>query len=81
MPTMTSHQVLDRHYLEIRCEILNLAAALDRIDRSPQADETRADPRLEEIQQGLDILRSGGTDRAEQIQLLFSDAYVDGWNQ
>ena len=80
MPTMTSPQVLDRHYLEIRCELLNLAAALDRIERHPGADATGADPRLVEIRKGLEILSSDGINRAERIQLLFSDPYQARWN-
>jgi hypothetical protein len=81
MPTMTATQVLDRHYLEIRCELLNLAASLDRIERHSGADQLHHDRRLEEIHKGLEILASGGNDRAERIQLLFSDPYREGWNR
>lgn len=81
MPTLNARQTLDRHYLEIRCELLNLAAALDRVARGDQADQVGNDPRLREIQQGLEILAGGGTDRAERIQLLFSDPYREGWNR
>jgi len=75
-------EVLDRHYLEIRCHILDLAAALDRIDRSDNAAQISQDPRLDRIHEALKIVDSqSGTDRAERIQLLFSDEYVAGWNQ
>jgi hypothetical protein len=33
------------------------------------------------IQQGLGILASAGSDRAERIQMLFSDEYIEGWNR
>jgi hypothetical protein len=81
MPTLDARQTLDRHYLEIRCELLNLAAALDRIARSAGAAGVAEDSRLAEVHQGLEILAGGGTDRAERIQLLFSDAYREGWNR
>lgn len=83
MPTTapsTARQVLDRHYLELRCGLLDLAAALDRISRSEGADSLFRDERITLLKKGLDILASDGTDRAERIQLLFSDEYVPGWN-
>jgi len=74
-------QVLDRHYLELRCSLLDLAAAFDRISRSENAVEAHRDPRMALLRQAIEIVASDGTDRAERLQLLFSDAYVDGWNR
>ena len=83
-PTMstphTSDTILDRHFLELRCEILNLAAALDRIERADGYSRTADDPRLAQLQQGIGILATGGTDRAQRVQMLFSDQYEAGWN-
>lgn len=82
MPTIqTAQQVLDRHYLEIRCGLLDLAAALDRLERSDGFSQTSVDPRLEKIREGLRILSSAGDDRAERIQLLLSDEYVANWKK
>ena len=82
MPTQQSAQdVLDRHYLEIRCGLLDLAASLDRVSRQNDASRVARDPRMELIQQGIRILSQGGSSRAEQIQLLFSDEYDPSWNQ
>lgn len=81
MATKTADTILDRHFLELRCEILNLAAALDRIERSDGFEAVREDNRLELLRQGIDILRTEGTDRAERMQMLFSDEYQAGWNQ
>jgi hypothetical protein len=82
MPTIqTASQVLDRHYLEIRCGLLDLAAALDRIARSDEAGPTHEDPRMDLLRQGIAIVAGGGTDRAERLQMLFSDAYQEGWNR
>lgn len=77
----TAPQVLDRHYLEIRSGLLDVAAALDRIERSDGFNAAREDVRLNLIRQAIEILSTGGNDRAERIQLLFSDAYEQGWNR
>ena len=77
----SASQVLDRHYLEIRCGLLDLAAALDRVARSDGAGQLADDPRMELIGRGIDILAQGGTDRAERLQMLFSDVYQAGWNR
>lgn len=81
MAVMTAGDILSRHYLEIRCGLLDIAAALDRIERADGADDVRTDPRLEEIRHGIEILAGSGSDRAERIQLLFSDEYISGWNK
>jgi hypothetical protein len=74
-------EVLDRHFLEIRCGLLDLAAALDRIERSDAFAKAKSDARLGQIREALKILASDGSDRAERIQLLFSDEYQAGWNR
>ncbi len=80
MPTIqTAAQVLDRHSLEIRCGLLDLAAAFDRLERSDGFRQTADDPRLKLIEEGLRILASPGDDRAERLQMLFSDQYVPNW--
>ncbi len=81
MTIQSADVVLDRHFLELRCEVLNLAAAFDRIERSEGYKSVRDDGRMELLRQGLDILRTEGTDRAERVQMLFSDEYEAGWNQ
>jgi hypothetical protein len=79
--TQTASAVLDRHFLEVRCEILNLAAALDRIERAGGYADLSSDPRLTKLRRGLDILATPGSDRAERVQMLFSDEYKPGWNR
>lgn len=79
MSTQTAQTILDRHYLELRCGLLDLAAAFDRIERADGA--VAEDPRMQLLAEGLKIVASSGTDRAERLQLLFSDAYEAGWNK
>jgi hypothetical protein len=78
--TPAAPAVLERVYLEIRCKLLDVAAALDRVARAEGGDRLQADPRLAQIKQGIEILASGGADRAERIQMLFSDPYIANWN-
>ena len=78
---LTAPAVLDRIYLEVRCKLLDIAACLDRVSRSEGAGTAEADPRMAQLLRGIEILGNGGPDRAEQIQMLFSDPYVPNWNR
>lgn len=77
----TAPEVFDQTYLDIRAWVLQVAAALDRIDRSEEADAVNIDRRRELIQQGVEVLGQPGRSRAEQIQMIFSDPYLPGWNE
>ncbi|MEX2118437.1 MAG: hypothetical protein WD847_02410 [Pirellulales bacterium] len=70
-------EVLNREFLEVRARILQIAAALDRIDRAEGTVE--GDRRLARIDEALAVLTSGRQARAEQIQLIFSLPYQEGW--
>jgi len=80
MPTTrTAIEMLDRHFLEIRHRILDIAAALDRIGRADDAAKTRSDPRYLELEQAVRLLIDGKPDRAERIQMVFSLPYDQHW--
>jgi hypothetical protein len=82
MTPLSADQALDRHFLEARSKILDLAAILDRIDRGQGAARTRQDPRAQKLQEALTILQKKDDGlRAEQVQLLFSLAYDAGWEK
>ena len=74
---MNSKQILDREFLEIRAKILQIAASLDRIDRAD--GDVATDEKHELLRKGISILMSDRPDRAEQVQLLFSRAYDESW--
>ncbi|MEX0717038.1 MAG: hypothetical protein WD066_10635 [Planctomycetaceae bacterium] len=76
----TASAVLDADFLEVRAKLLEVAASLDRIDRAVAAARVANDERLAGIAQSLAILADGRPDRAERIQLVFSDEYQAGWN-
>lgn len=76
---MTATQVFDREFLELRAKVLELAAAFDRLDRAEGA--IAKDPRWQRLQTALDVLKRPSSDRAEQVQIVFSRAYEQDWRQ
>jgi len=66
---MTRQQVLDQYFLAARCQLIEIAAFLDRVDR---ADGT-ADFRLAAFQQALTKLHGQDPERARQVLLALSD--------
>jgi hypothetical protein len=63
---------LDLYFLETRAKLLEIAATLDRFDRSADAAALRHDARLAFVLSALDVLKSSAPNRAEQIQNLYS---------
>ena len=59
-------EVLNREFPEIRARLLQLAAALDRMDRAAGSPE--GDSRRQKIRDALAILVDKGPDRAERLQ-------------
>jgi hypothetical protein len=69
-----SKDVLEHQYLEMRWRTLSLAADLDRIGRGDNGVQTlREDARLQKLRKALEVLTSDGQDRAERVQMIFSD--------
>lgn len=69
--------ILNREFLEIRAKILELAAALDRVDRADGS--VAADERFGRIKRGLAALAETNDGRAERVQLIFSLPYEETW--
>jgi hypothetical protein len=76
---LSAASVLDREFLQIRCRLIELAAALDRIDRAQGS--VAADPRIAQIRRSLEIIGSSMAGRAEKVQLEFSLPYEESWRQ
>ena len=77
----SASEVLEDHYLTVRSQILDLASALDRIERAHDAQDIGNDQRLAQIRDGINLLLTQSDDRAEQVQMLFSDPYDPDWDQ
>ncbi len=66
-------ELLDMYFLDMRRYLLETAAALDRIERSPEGTEAARDPRWQKLLEAFEVLKAGGGDRAERFLTLFSD--------
>lgn len=67
-------QVLDDTFLEIRWRCLSLAADLDRIQRATDGPNVlERDERLAKLRKAIEVLNSVDPDRAERVQMIFSD--------
>jgi hypothetical protein len=71
---MTANDILERQFLEMRSRALSLAADFDRIAGADGGQHLlRTDPRLKTLREALELLNEEIPNRAEQLQLLFSD--------
>ena len=75
----TATEVFDQELLPIRAKLLEVAAALDRIDRAEGS--LAKDPRRTQVQAAVQVLLRPEDDRAEQIQLIFSRPYEEDWQE
>jgi hypothetical protein len=71
--------IFDTTFLQTRAKLLEVAATLDRLDRSEGSQEVDADSRMAQIREAVTLIQSSTPNRAEQSQLLFSDTYDEGW--
>ena len=76
---LTAPEVLNREFLEIRCKILELAAAFDRLHRAEGS--VADDPRLAKLREALAAVLDEPDNRAEQVQMIFSRAYDETWQK
>ena len=77
--SLRATDVLDRFFLEMRCKIVDLAAAFDRIDRAAGSAELVEDERLGQLREAVTALLELRGDRTERVQMIFSDAYEPNW--
>ena len=66
---MTRQQALDLYFMEARAKLIDIAAFLDRVERS----EGEADFRLRAFQEALKHLGAGNAQRAKNVLLALSD--------
>jgi ABC-type uncharacterized transport system YnjBCD ATPase subunit len=70
---LSQRELIDAYFLEQRNNLLELAAFLDRLDRSVAAD-AGDDFRLAALRESLDVIASEGERaRVERIQMILSD--------
>lgn len=67
-------KMVEETFAEMRWRCLSLAADLDRIQRATGGGERLAsDPRLAKLREALQALLVPEADRAERVQIIFSD--------
>ena len=74
---LSAPEILNREFLEIRGKVLELAAALDRLERAEGS--VADDVRLARLREALTVILEQPEDRAEQVQMIFSRSYDDAW--
>ncbi|MBD16410.1 MAG: hypothetical protein CMJ72_14830 [Planctomycetaceae bacterium] len=80
MKLQSYQQLLDHEFLPVRAKILEIAAALDRMERASDHPQGR-DSRWLQLQEAMEILLQQNIDRTEQLQLHFSRPYDELWRE
>lgn len=65
----TKQDILDLHFMDARCKLIDIAAFLDRVERHPGA----TDFRFEALRKALPLLMSDRPDRAKAVLEALSD--------
>jgi hypothetical protein len=71
------NDVFEQEFLPIRAKLLEVAASLDRLDRT--SGSLTSDSRRAQVHAAIQALLRSEDDRAEQIQLIFSRPFEDDW--
>ena len=72
-------ELLNREFLEIRARLLQVAAALDRLDRAE--GDVSQDKRRRGIDEAIRVLGGRDEGRAEKLQMIFSLPYEKNWKE
>lgn len=76
---LSAAHYVDREFLSIRCRLIEIAAALDRIDSGEGCEAAQRDARLGRIREAARLLADESADRARRVQMLFSLPYQEDW--
>ena len=69
---LSQQQLIDEYFMESRTKILDIAAFLDRLDRSVDEDG-KDDFRILAMKQAMQELKSEVSGRIERVLMIFSD--------
>jgi hypothetical protein len=70
---LTTRQIVDEYFIENRHKLLDIAAFLDRLERSQDGVDAANDFRIKAFRQALEVLNGPAPDRLRRIHMLFSD--------
>ncbi len=74
---MSCEQVIDAYFMEHRAKLLDIAAFLDRIDRSATDAHEPEDFRMAAFREALGVLSDSEPHRARRVLQVFSDPSSD----
>lgn len=74
---MPRDQVVTRYFLDSRAKLLDVAAFLDRLDRSAAPADADEDFRVEALQRAIALLIDEKGEKAERVLKLLSDPTAD----
>jgi hypothetical protein len=75
----SSSDVFEQEFLPIRAKLLEVAAALDRLDRA--SGSVASESRRTQVHAAIQALLRPEEDRAEKVQLIFSRPFEDDWRE
>lgn len=67
--SMTRQQILDQYFMDARAKLIDLAAFIDRVERSAGTDDFR----MKAFRLALNELSKSQTDKAKNVLMTFSD--------
>jgi hypothetical protein len=70
---ISGKEVIDTYFIENRARLLDIAAFLDRIDRTRNPEVGKSDFRYKSFKRGLKILLESEGNRTKALQINFSD--------
>ncbi|HZL43166.1 MAG TPA: hypothetical protein VFD66_07775 [Verrucomicrobiae bacterium] len=70
---MTRQQVLDLYFMDARSKLIDIAAFMDRLERSSGEEDFR----MKAFREALSQLGPAGADNARQVLLKFSDPTLE----
>ena len=70
---MTTTQIVDEYFIENRHRLLDIAAFLDRLERSADGQDAEADFRIRAFRSALQTLADGRGERVRRVHMVFSD--------
>ncbi len=74
---LTATQIADEYFIENRHRLLDIAAFLDRLERSAGSEDSSQDFRVRAFRDAIGTLLDGRGDRARRIQMVFSDPTLE----
>ncbi len=73
IPALSKERTLDLYFMDARCKLIEVAAFLDRLERSSGSGDFRESS----LKAALEVLTDGQSHRAERVLMTLSDPTTD----